>query len=937
MVRYLQFRLKLNFISIMKTFSIPTLTAICLLIMTICTSVAVAQTEINTIEDLNNIRDNLDGNYVLTKDLDFAQGSSYATGVVNKAYRPLDNAAPTANGAVVVDAADGQNPGFVPIGDNSSNSAATRFTGTFNGNGFTISNLYVNIASSGYFARAGLFGTIGERGKVLNIGAINTYAKAEGTGADLVRGERVLSSGGLVGYNSGTISNCYATGRASGTGFGQLSVGGLVGSGSFSNIINCYATTAVSGTASLTVSKGGLFGGGSSNIINCYATGTVNGNTGAGGLVGSRAAVFVLNSFWDKNTTGQGTSRRSPDDAGLTTTDLQALNAAATATNEAEQWSTLDWDFGANNQYPTLRSYEAAGNTQLKGFIICNQPTNYMPCATDPILQSSTIDFGETTSPTTRPLIIRGRNLVGNIILTTIAPFTFAGNGLVTTLNPPSDGIVNTSISVTLSPKSEYRLHENTITIVGGSLSESVTVTLAGISTPTLADTDGDGLLEINYIEQLSSVRNNLAGHYELVKNLDFGEDNSYASGTVNNAYRPLNNADLAAAGVTEVDPAMGLNTGLTPIGSDGENATPFTGTFEGNGFTISNLYINNVANGINAGLFGIVGEGGNIQNLGLVNAYVTNSYFFARGTSKNMFTGGLVGSNGGSITNCYATGAVTGAGEKYSPYSDKYLGKQSAVNIGGLVGGNQGLISSSYASAVITGTGGNFVYAGGLVGSNGGSITNCYATAIKTEALNGVFSIVSGGLVGSNGGSITNCYAAGAAIITATDPSDQKEHLLNVGGLVGRNSRGTITNCYATATSSGSGTPGGLVGQNDNGIITNCFWDKETTKHTTSPGSPDETGLTTTALQALMAPGTSTIETQQWSTNDWEFGTNSQYPTLRSRESLDQSQAQGFIMCNQPTNYPSCSTTPVLQGSAINFGYSATPITRQILIVGKT
>ena len=85
----------------MKMFSIPTFTAIYLLIMTVCTSVAVAQTptQISTIEALNNIRNNLGGSYVLTKSLDFAQGSSYASGTVNKAFRPLDNADPTVAGA----------------------------------------------------------------------------------------------------------------------------------------------------------------------------------------------------------------------------------------------------------------------------------------------------------------------------------------------------------------------------------------------------------------------------------------------------------------------------------------------------------------------------------------------------------------------------------------------------------------------------------------------------------------------------------------------------------------------------------------------------------------------------------------------------------------------------------------------------------------------
>ena len=266
----------------MKTLSIPTFTAICLLIMTICTSVAVAQApeRIRTIEDLNSIRNfrnrDFSRNYVLMNDLDFADPNSYASNTVNKALRPLDNADPTATGAAVVsDPADGKNPGFAPI-----TAANNPFTGTFDGNGFTISNLYISSTSVTW---PGLFGRI-EGGSVRNLVLVNAYVKG-------AAGSRVLSGGGLVGWNNnGNIQNCSVTGAVAVTGENSINIGGLVGYND-GTIQNCYATVTVSVTGESSINAGGLVGyNNSRNITNCYATGAVSvtgsGSINAGGLAG---------------------------------------------------------------------------------------------------------------------------------------------------------------------------------------------------------------------------------------------------------------------------------------------------------------------------------------------------------------------------------------------------------------------------------------------------------------------------------------------------------------------------------------------------------------------------------------------------------------------------------------------------------------------------
>ena len=483
---------------------------------------------------------------------------------------------------------------------------------------------------------------------------------------------------------------------------------------------------------------------------------------------------------------------------------------------------------------------------------------------------------------------------------------------------------------------------------------------------------------EISTIEDLNNMRKNLTGDYVLTKDLDFADPNSYASSTVNIGWRPQKGDGTVAT--TDQEIADAGNGGWTPIGEDQQSirvpsgtivfdSEIFKGTFDGRGFTISNLYVNHApANRIYVGLFGAIAASSKIQNLGLLNsnikvsggigiAYaggivavnrgsIDNCYVEGTFTGKNtnngsMIFGGLVGQNfSGTITNCYATGTLKGTTTSIT--ESEGIG---GTTFGGLVGGNSGTISNCYATGNIsteaTNTGGGSI--GGLVGSSSGTISNCYATGNVTgkSTIRGPLRI--GGLAGGNGkGTISNCYATGNVSGTIGDQAKFSKPPLRIGGLVGDNNRSTISNSYATGNTSGTSTVenvqiGGLAGNNgSSSTISNCFWDKETTEQTNSAGSENTAGLSTTDLKALTATETATNEDDRWNTNDWEFGDNSQYPTLRSREAIDQNQAQGFIICNQPTNYVPCTTTPVLNGSPINFGNTAEPITRKMLIVAK-
>ena len=280
---------------------------------------------------------------------------------------------------------------------------------------------------------------------------------------------------------------------------------------------------------------------------------------------------------------------------------------------------------------------------------------------------------------------------------------------------------------------------------------------------------------------------------------------------------------------------------------------TSFTGVFDGNGHTISHLTIEGHEY---LGLFGYVASGAEVENLGMVEVKIS-------GSNRNV--GGLAGSNGGKVVNCYVTGEVRAydrvGGLVGSNGSKASISKSYSLatvtgddNTGGLVGYNSGSVATSYDNGTVSG-----VYdVGGLVGSNFGIITTSYGTgAVSGEGLvgglvggnAGMGSIAAsystgavtgwrtvGGLAGLNAGSIGTSYSTGAVSGTGY-----------VGGLVGSNEYGNIMMSYSTGIVGGNERVGGLVGYNNKGSITTSFWDVEISGQSTSAGG---TGKTTAQME---------------------------------------------------------------------------------------
>ncbi len=326
-------------------------------------------------------------------------------------------------------------------------------------------------------------------------------------------------------------------------------------------------------------------------------------------------------------------------------------------------------------------------------------------------------------------------------------------------------------------------------------------------------DADNDGLIEIRNLVQLDAIRYDLDGDGAAT---DANGRAAY-SAAFPNAATGMGCAEGCTGYelVTDLDFGTDISgAGWLPIGQNYNHS--FNATFDGNGHTISNLFIGR-GDTYYIGLFGYVGNGSAIRRVGLESVTVTG------GTH----VGGLVGVNGysnnsaASISDSYVTGNVIGNS-----------------NVGGLVGYNRGIITESYATSVLSGGG----TIGGLVGySESGTITDSYATGSITNS-----GANSGGLVGGtrSGVVITDSYATGNVTgqgddvggllgsagpnttITASnatgDVSGSGDYSSDAGGLVGwMGTNSTITGSYASGNVSGNHhTAGGLVGLNGGGII---------------------------------------------------------------------------------------------------------------------
>ena len=253
-------------------------------------------------------------------------------------------------------------------------------------------------------------------------------------------------------------------------------------------------------------------------------------------------------------------------------------------------------------------------------------------------------------------------------------------------------------------------------------------------------DSDDDGLIDIDSQAKLSAIRHDVNGNGD-------ASHADYIAAFPNRDTSSTGRMGCPSGTCTgyELTQNLTLTGNWTPIGT---NAARFATTFDGDGYTISGLTVSSFA----AGLFGFVGSGGVIRDLGVLGATATTtgtgggagaiagvilsgseivSSYASGGTISiainNALAGGLVGGNGGTIRASYTTNAVT------------ISGTRSGNDLGGLVGSTSGAIIASYAAGAVSGTGGTGnTYAGfaGRSNTSSSTITNSYCDSTVAGTL---------------------------------------------------------------------------------------------------------------------------------------------------------------------------------------------------------
>ena len=683
--------------------------------------------------------------------------------------------------------------GWEPIGSDKN----APFKGVFDGNGFSIQGLVVNIDDA-WDMYAGLFGY--NSGTITNLNVIDSNISI----LSLSSQNYESCAGGVVGYNRGLISNCYNSGTVSG---GRYS-GGIAGYNGDGIVKDCYNTGKVSGNnwsggivgynqrnfsngvvencynTGLIVSEGSFAGGiagqtDGGKISNCYNMGEVSSGNNSGGIVGYNSGVIsncLINNCYNMGAVSSGNNS-----GGIVGYNSGVINNCYNT--GAVAGILFSGGIAGNNTNPN-----PYGTVYNRGII-----TN---CYNIGVVSGGKFQGG-----------IAGQNSEGSV--SNCYYMNIIDNGL-------GSGLGDNIRSCTKEEMTRQETFASFDFELVWEFSDAIDYpfpTLKAIkhveqSENIMEFAGGNGTVynpfKISTKKHLNNVRKYLDAHYVLLNDIVFElEDFEEGGAFYNNG------------------------SGWRPIGKDDSSA--FVGYIEGNGFSIQGLVVNlNDASTMYAGLFGY--NKGTIKNLSVVDANIS-----ATSLSQYAYAGGISGYNEGTISNCYNAGSI-GAILAYAGQS-AYSGGISGYNYrgiindcdnvftiscdsfsGGITGYNYyGMISNCKNSGTVSGGS----VSGGIVGEDeGGTVIDCYnAGNVSAPTSSSLPTTYAGGITGCSDGNIYNCYNVGGV----------SGH--NSGGIAGYNYHviikvygGTIINCYNTGTVIGESYSGGVAGLNMNGLIENSY-----------------------------------------------------------------------------------------------------------------
>jgi branched-chain amino acid transport system substrate-binding protein len=672
--------------------------------------------EIRDWHDLDAVRNNLDGTYLLMNDLDSTTAG----------YEEL--ASPTANGG----------KGWEPIGhltvdpvhDYNVN-PIDAFTGSLDGQGYEIRDLFINRPDED---GVGLFGCAGEGHVIENLGAVN----AEVTGHVYV--------GSLVGENrQGTASNSYSAGSVTGDDY----VGGLVGGNRWDRgyVRNSYSTASVTGINNV----GGLAGGNWGTVINSYSTSTVTGRWTIGGLVGWNHMGTVTNSYSAGTVSGEGSvgglvgghrdgtvSNSYYDYDNVRINGKRIITIGALSNEDFDQWLANDKFLDVSERL-----------SQEDGYYLINDVNDFkelLAFGQNPSLKfrlKKDLNLGDEPGfyiPYLAGQFDGNEHKIRNLsfhsdFVTQVGLFGYlASGGVVTGVSAENVNIFSNGIVGGLVGENDGTVSDSCSTgRVGGWWSVGALAGWIGWHGGTVSNSHynyEDFLINDGHMITIGALSNQdfdlwLAND----KSLDVNERLSQEDG-----YYLINDvSDFKQLLAFGQDDSLKFR-----LKNDLDLATQFNfyipylaGEFDGNGHKISNLRLRfNFA--AQVGLFGYLASGGEVSRVGVENVNLA-----VNGAQE---AGGLVGGSSGTVSNSYSSGVVGGR----------------TNNVGGLVGWNEGTVSNSYSTGSVTGD----WSVGGLVGCNywnawnPGTVSNSYSSGSVSSSQPEV-----GGLVGSAGGTTGNSF----------------------------------------------------------------------------------------------------------------------------------------------------------------------------------
>jgi len=724
----------------------------------------VGETSIYDYSDFQLIRDNLSGKFIL-----------------------MNNIVVTGN--------------FRPIGYGTGNTIVAPFTGSFDGNGYVIDGMNVgSYDGTNYYEYAGLFAQLGTNAKVSNVGMINGSVTSAGVGDRYAGSIAAHIPGAATGVK---ITNCYNTGSISVSSL-LANAGGIAGyiRGTSSIISNCYNTGSISASASsssLFAYAGGIAGRADETMItNCYNTGSVSSssssssNTYAGGIAGYVILGTITNCYNTGSVlaTGQGTVNFGGVAGQQVSGTVDAATCFYLAGCTASGGSTYGTSKTAvqlrtESTYPTTSITYPWDFTDVWTFVNAGAKNNGLPYLKN--IEDPRIFITESTGDVIIPPGEKN-NQYFSVSAVSDMELTFKWQ-------TSTDSGVTWEDDFRAGGRNTGNLSVSPLNYSGGALfrcvisndrTEAISETMALSFASTPAQT-------IHYVSNAAE--------------LQWVGDGSNHGGVV---WAP-SDIYIQTADISLPTPAAGMSN-FVPLPT-------FKGTYDGNGFTISNMVIATY-DGTNyyqyAGLFYQLGTNAKIMNVGMVGGSIE-----AGSSSDDTYAGSIVanipsGTSGVEISNCYNTGSVSASSSSIIYWA----------NAGGIVGRADGtsLITNCYNTGSVSASLPINAYAGGIAGSvySGTTITNCYNTGSVSASSSSSFVsfAYAGGIAGCvSGTTIINCYNTGS--VSASSPSNAF-----AGGIAG-DVYGTITNCYntgsVTATASSNAYAGGIIGLNrDN--ITNCY-----------------------------------------------------------------------------------------------------------------